>query len=598
MAAPRVRGGGLSVLVALTAANGLGYLLTVVASRRLGPEGYGALAALLGLVLVGNVLALGLQAVVARRVVAGGVADAARWAPRVTAAGAAALGVVALLVSPAVVDLLHLGSAWPAVAAGRDPRPADRARRAAGAASGRRADARPGRALRRRRCRQGRRRRRRGPRRGQRHGDHGRDRARRGRGAVVWGRAGPTGAAGRRVGSTAAGRVLAETARATYSLGALFALTNVDVVLARSALPPGRPGSTPWAPSWPRRRSGSRRSCRSSRCRARRPRTAAADRRTGARGRGRLRPRGHGGLRRGGVLGGPGRGRVGVRRARRHRCGSSPRSALSSRSPRCCSTRGSPPRTAGSPPRCGCCSSSRSRWSPSGGTGRRPRSCSSRWPPPTVLVGPRRARRGRGAPPPGQPVADADARRRPGHRGRARPGAGAAPPPVGQERPRRRRARWPPATCSSRTWPRPTALAFVAFCAASSSVYLLNDVVDVVATGSHPEKRRRPVASGAVAPWQALSLAAVLAVVALAVATAAGRPALAVTIATYLALSTAYNLGLKHQRVVDLPSSPSGSCCGPSRAAPRPACRSRAGSSSSRRSARCSSSPASATPSW
>ena len=162
VAAPRVRGGGHSVLVALTAANGLGYLLTVVASRRLGPEGYGALAALLGLVLVGNVLALGLQAVVARRVVAGGVADAARWAPRVTAAERcrARRGRPAGLPGgrrPAPPGIGLAGGA-----AGGDPRPADRARRAARAAAGRGADARAGRPLRRRRCRQGRGRRRRG----------------------------------------------------------------------------------------------------------------------------------------------------------------------------------------------------------------------------------------------------------------------------------------------------------------------------------------------------------------------------------------------------------------------------------------------------
>ena len=60
---------GQRVVVGLAAGNGLGYLLNLVASRRLGPDGYGALAALLGVILVGNVLALALQAVVARRTV-------------------------------------------------------------------------------------------------------------------------------------------------------------------------------------------------------------------------------------------------------------------------------------------------------------------------------------------------------------------------------------------------------------------------------------------------------------------------------------------------------------------------------------------------
>jgi len=97
-----------------------------------------------------------------------------------------------------------------------------------------------------------------------------------------------------------------------------------------------------------------------------------------------------------------------------------------------------------------------------------------------------------------------------------------------------------------------TALAFVTFCAASSSVYLVNDVVDAPRDRLHPEKYARPVASGVLAPWLALTVAALLAVGALAVPIAADLPELAVTLGAYLALSAAYNAGLKHQRVVDL----------------------------------------------
>ncbi len=97
-----------------------------------------------------------------------------------------------------------------------------------------------------------------------------------------------------------------------------------------------------------------------------------------------------------------------------------------------------------------------------------------------------------------------------------------------------------------------TLLAFVAFCAAASSVYLVNDVVDAPRDRNHPDKRARPVASGAVAPWQALTLAAVLGVAAVAVPLALGAPRLSLTLAVYLVLSGAYNLGLKHQRVLDM----------------------------------------------
>jgi O-antigen/teichoic acid export membrane protein len=118
----RPRGGGAAVVVALGAANGLGYLLTVVASRRLGPEGYGALAALLGVILVGNVLALALQAVVARRTVIAGAAPTAgrnesdvtwaAWLTRTAALAAVALG---LLAAVPLTRLLHLDSPVSAV---------------------------------------------------------------------------------------------------------------------------------------------------------------------------------------------------------------------------------------------------------------------------------------------------------------------------------------------------------------------------------------------------------------------------------------------------------------------------------------------------
>ena len=54
------------------------------------------------------------------------------------------------------------------------------------------------------------------------------------------------------------------------------------------------------------------------------------------------------------------------------------------------------------------------------------------------------------------------------------------------------------------------ALAFVAFCLASSSVYVVNDLVDVERDREHPEKRKRPIAAGEVAPGTAAGLAALL----------------------------------------------------------------------------------------
>lgn len=94
------------------------------------------------------------------------------------------------------------------------------------------------------------------------------------------------------------------------------------------------------------------------------------------------------------------------------------------------------------------------------------------------------------------------------------------------------------------------AQAFVAFCCVSSVVYILNDWRDRAADAQHPVKRRRPLASGAVTPVQALLLAGVL------LAAGAGltrdNGVLLMLLALYVALNLAYNWRLKHVPVVDV----------------------------------------------
>jgi 4-hydroxybenzoate polyprenyltransferase len=95
------------------------------------------------------------------------------------------------------------------------------------------------------------------------------------------------------------------------------------------------------------------------------------------------------------------------------------------------------------------------------------------------------------------------------------------------------------------------ATAFLAYCAASSAAYLVNDVRDARSDRLHPVKRARPVARGELAPRSALVLAAALGLLALVLAAALGPLSLA-CLAGFLALQAAYSLRLKAIELVDV----------------------------------------------
>ncbi|MFI5273715.1 MAG: decaprenyl-phosphate phosphoribosyltransferase [Ktedonobacterales bacterium] len=107
------------------------------------------------------------------------------------------------------------------------------------------------------------------------------------------------------------------------------------------------------------------------------------------------------------------------------------------------------------------------------------------------------------------------------------------------------------------------AVAFVAFCFASSAVYVLNDIADRQRDRLHPRKRFRPVASGRLALPLAAATAAVCAGIALILtlwlalvglrgladpfAAWGGSPLLlTLTVAGYLVINVAYSYKLKH----------------------------------------------------
>jgi decaprenyl-phosphate phosphoribosyltransferase len=88
--------------------------------------------------------------------------------------------------------------------------------------------------------------------------------------------------------------------------------------------------------------------------------------------------------------------------------------------------------------------------------------------------------------------------------------------------------------------------AFVAFTAASSAVYLINDVVDVERDRLHPTKRLRPIASGRLPQRLAIVLALAGFGLAVLISLLISEPLLAVVIGCYVALSLLYSSGLKH----------------------------------------------------
>jgi 4-hydroxybenzoate polyprenyltransferase len=98
---------------------------------------------------------------------------------------------------------------------------------------------------------------------------------------------------------------------------------------------------------------------------------------------------------------------------------------------------------------------------------------------------------------------------------------------------------------------RQACLAFFAFSAAASAIYLVNDLVDIEDDRAHPTKKFRPLAAGQINVFQALSVGTVLLVC------SAGLSFLlpyrfGVTLLGYLALTMAYSFWLKRKILIDV----------------------------------------------
>jgi 4-hydroxybenzoate polyprenyltransferase len=94
-------------------------------------------------------------------------------------------------------------------------------------------------------------------------------------------------------------------------------------------------------------------------------------------------------------------------------------------------------------------------------------------------------------------------------------------------------------------------IAFAAFCAISSAGYLFNDIRDREHDRRHPDKRNRPIASGAVAASTAGGLAVALVALGLALGFVVDSE-VAALVGAYAVITAAYSLLLKRLVILDV----------------------------------------------
>ncbi|HEX2913355.1 MAG TPA: decaprenyl-phosphate phosphoribosyltransferase [Chloroflexia bacterium] len=102
--------------------------------------------------------------------------------------------------------------------------------------------------------------------------------------------------------------------------------------------------------------------------------------------------------------------------------------------------------------------------------------------------------------------------------------------------------------------PRPViiaTLAFIIFCAISSAVYLLNDLVDIEKDRQHPRKRNRPLASGKLNKSYAVAALIVLVAVGLPLGFVL-QPYFGLSLLAYFILQIAYCFYLKNVVIIDV----------------------------------------------
>ena len=96
-----------------------------------------------------------------------------------------------------------------------------------------------------------------------------------------------------------------------------------------------------------------------------------------------------------------------------------------------------------------------------------------------------------------------------------------------------------------------TFYAFLSFCFLSSSVYIINDIVDLEEDKLHPHKKNRPLPQGQISIKQAVFLLIIMLSISLSIAWVLGPPFFIVALA-YFVLINCYSFWFKHIVILDV----------------------------------------------
>jgi decaprenyl-phosphate phosphoribosyltransferase len=93
--------------------------------------------------------------------------------------------------------------------------------------------------------------------------------------------------------------------------------------------------------------------------------------------------------------------------------------------------------------------------------------------------------------------------------------------------------------------------AFLLFSLTASSVYILNDIMDVTEDRLHPKKKNRPIASALISVAEAWVIFTLLVIIVL-IGSWIFLPNLTYILILYIAMNVLYSLGIKHMPIIDI----------------------------------------------